>query len=312
MRAAALIFDLDETLVADKLATWRSLAAAARRELTSPESAESALDVADSARMAEALTDAVWQAADALWSASPHARYAEAIGMASWEALWARFDGEQPEVRALRAWAPDYRRQTWREALAARELRADDACADRLQAAFLDERRALHILFPDALPALQRLRQRYRLALLTNGDSGLQREKVAGARLGDYFEVMVASGDIGVGKPDPRIYTYTLAQLGVAPGAALMIGDNPINDVAGAQAVGMRGIWLDRERTLTAPPARRHARRRDRLARRVAASACRGRLAEQSPYLDALIPPGKRIKRGRAVGVRRRRTWSTC
>lgn len=244
MRTKALIFDLDETLVADQEATRRALAAAGRTEY------------GDSTAISpDELARAVWQTSSTLWLASPHARYAEEIGMASWEALWARFDGERPEVRALAAWAPGYRRRAWREALAAQGVAApDDALTDRLQASFLAERRATRILFPDAVPALERLRGPYRLAILTNGESGLQREKVAGARLGEFFEVVVASGDIGAGKPDPRIYAHTLAALGVAPDEAVMIGDNPINDVAGAQRAGMRGIWLNRDGAWGNPP----------------------------------------------------------
>ena len=125
-----------------------------------------------------------------------HATYAATIGMASWEALWARFDGDDPHVRKLRAWAPTFRRQAWRDALAAQGvLTADEALLDHLQASFEAARRATHLLFPDALPALELLRSRYRLALLTNGDSGLQREKVAGAHLGDSFDVLRLAED---------------------------------------------------------------------------------------------------------------------
>jgi putative hydrolase of the HAD superfamily len=244
MPAKALIFDLDETLVADIDATRRALAAAARTEVG---------DASDASP--DELARAVWQTADTLWLASPHAHYAEAIGMASWEALWARFDGERPEVRALAEWAPGYRRHAWREALASRGVAApDDALVDRLQASFLRERRATHLPFPDAIPALERLRGAYRLAILTNGDSGLQREKLAGANLTDSFAAVVASGDLGVGKPDPRIYAHTLAALGLAPTEAVMIGDNPINDVAGAQQVGMRAVWLNRDGPAAPPP----------------------------------------------------------
>jgi len=245
MPAKALIFDLDETLMADQEATRRSLAGATRTELGDASGASP-----------EDLARAVWETSSALWVASPHLSYAEAIGLSSWEALWARFDGDRPEVRALAAWAPGYRRQSWHAALASlgRDA-ADDSLLDRLQATFLADRRATHILFPDAVPALERLRGPYRLAILTNGDAGLQREKVSGARLDDYFAVVVASGDIGAGKPDPRIYAHTLAALGIAPDEAVMIGDNPINDVAGAQEAGMRGVWLNRDGSLGAPPA---------------------------------------------------------
>jgi putative hydrolase of the HAD superfamily len=236
-RAKALIFDLDETLVADIRATREALAAASGTEgLRERHGADP-----------EALAQGVWDAAERLWLGSPEVGYTEAIGMASWEGLWARFEGDDAHLRALGAWAPDYRRAAWRQALAARGAPADDALADALQAAFERERRALHLPFPDTRPALDRLRRDYLLALLTNGAPDLQREKVAGAALGDYFAVVVASGDLGAGKPDPRIYRHTLDLLGVAPGEAAMIGDSRRNDVWGPQRVGICGIWLCRE-----------------------------------------------------------------
>jgi len=235
MPYAALLFDLDETLVADQRATRQALR-------TSCALAEERRGIA-----AMSLAGTLWDAAERLWLASPHAAYAREVGIASWEALWADFAGEEPTLHALAEWTPGYRRRAWREALETYDV-ADDTLADALQAAFLVERRALHILFPDALPALERLRGRLRLALLTNGASDLQREKVAGAALGGYFDVVVASGDLGIGKPDPRIYRHTLTLLDVAPTAAAMLGDSLRNDVWGPQQVGMHGIWLRRDR----------------------------------------------------------------
>jgi putative hydrolase of the HAD superfamily len=240
MRTTALIFDLDETLVADQEATRRALIAAAQAER-----ARFGLTVAPP----EALADALWGAAERLWLAGPQVEYAQAIGMSSWEGLWARFSRDEPPIPALRAWAPEYRRNAWRAALAAQGATADaldDALLDGLQTAFASERRALHLPFPDALPALDRVRGRYRLALLTNGDTELQREKVAGANLGGYFDAIVASGDLGQGKPDPRIYAHTLHTLGASAEEAVMIGDSLRNDVWGAQRAGMRGVWLRR------------------------------------------------------------------
>ncbi len=235
MPITALIFDLDETLVEDQRATREALAAAT--------SGLRDRHGADPSTLAHTL----WDVAERRWLASPFVAYTTNIGMASWEGLWARFEGDSPEVRGLRDWAPAYRLGVWNDALAAHGIPSDDALAGALQAAFERERRALHILFADALPALERLAGQYRLALLTNGASDLQREKVAGARLGQYFDVVVASGDIATGKPHPRIYAHTLDLLGVASGEAAMIGDSLRNDVEGPQRAGLRAIWLCRD-----------------------------------------------------------------
>jgi putative hydrolase of the HAD superfamily len=60
----------------------------------------------------------------------------------------------------------------------------------------------------------------------------------------EQFEVIMISGELGVGKPDPRIYQETLRQLGHAADACVMVGDNFRRDVAGAQDAGIRAVWI--------------------------------------------------------------------
>ena len=85
------------------------------------------------------------------------------------------------------------------------------------------------------------------MSIITNGASDLQREKIRGADLESCFDIIVAAGDLGIAKPDQRIFHHTLQQTGVAPEKAVMIGDNLERDVVGAQQVGIRGIWINRD-----------------------------------------------------------------
>jgi putative hydrolase of the HAD superfamily len=124
------------------------------------------------------------------------------------------------------------------------------AC-DGLDAAIAREyasrRRAAMQLFPDALETLERLRrQGTPLGLVTNGDAALQRDKVERFALASFFEVMVIEGEFGAGKPDEAVYRHALGRLGVAPHDAAMVGDHLEFDVAGAQRLGLQGIWIDR------------------------------------------------------------------
>lgn len=57
-----------------------------------------------------------------------------------------------------------------------------------------------------------------------------------------HFAVISYSDEIGFRKPDPTIFEVTLARAGVPPAAAAHVGDNPVDDVAGARAVGMRAV----------------------------------------------------------------------
>ena len=121
------------------------------------------------------------------------------------------------------------------------------ALAAALAEDYATRRSSAHYLFPDALGTLARLRAAgARLAMVTNGDKRFQREKIDRFALAPYFEAIVIEGEFGVGKPDASVYRHVLAALGVAPRAAIMVGDHLDNDVAGAQAVGIHGIWLDR------------------------------------------------------------------
>jgi putative hydrolase of the HAD superfamily len=229
----ALIFDLDETLLADALSTQAALVATI-------EGARLGQDV-DAREVAQA----VRRHAERLWERGPAHDYAEAIGISACEGLWGTFAGDHPELQRLAAWAAEYHRGVWSAALGEHGI-ADDALADRLAARFREERLARQLLFPDVLPALDRLRADYRLAILTNGAPDIQRAKIDGSGLSPYFELIVVSGEIGAGKPDPRSYEHTLTQLSLPAADAVMIGDNLANDVRGAQQAGLRAIWIDR------------------------------------------------------------------
>jgi len=100
---------------------------------------------------------------------------------------------------------------------------------------------------PGAIEALHRLRELdVRLGLLTNGESAGQRAKIERFALAAHFDYIGIEGEVGFGKPHPDAYRAALASLGVAPEETWMVGDNLDWDVAGAQAVGLVGVWLDK------------------------------------------------------------------
>jgi putative hydrolase of the HAD superfamily len=100
--------------------------------------------------------------------------------------------------------------------------------------------------FPDALDTVRWFRERgCRLALVTNGSGATQRGKVLGFGLAELFDSILIEGELGFGKPDSRVYTQALRELGVTAVDAWMVGDNLEWDVAAPQRLGIRGIWLD-------------------------------------------------------------------
>jgi HAD superfamily hydrolase (TIGR01549 family) len=100
-------------------------------------------------------------------------------------------------------------------------------------------------IYEDVLPTLALLRDhKLKLGLVSNTGRDLARFV---AHHGLDVDAAVASGAHGKTKPHPAIFHAALERLEVEPADAVMVGDSPDDDVAGAQAVGMTGILLDRE-----------------------------------------------------------------
>jgi HAD superfamily hydrolase (TIGR01509 family) len=93
---------------------------------------------------------------------------------------------------------------------------------------------------------LRRLRERYRLGVVTNGIDRVQRSRLAVSGLAPLFDAVVTSQGCGFAKPDPRILHVALDAMGVAPRHAVYVGDDPATDGAAAEAAGVRFIWMDR------------------------------------------------------------------
>lgn len=111
----------------------------------------------------------------------------------------------------------------------------------------MTEEKEAHVRpFDGALDALYQLRERgQRMGLLTNGCSSFQRRKLRRYELEPLFELILIEGELGYGKPDARVFRAALQHFGVRPEEAWMIGDNLAADIAGAQQVGITGIWHD-------------------------------------------------------------------
>lgn len=118
--------------------------------------------------------------------------------------------------------------------------------ADEMADTFTSVRFEAAHVFPGALDTLQELKRRgVRLAMITNGASDVQWEKIKRFELEPYFEAILVEGDLGFGKPDPRVYRCALDALGLEPSEAWMVGDNLHWDVAAPQRLGIYSIWND-------------------------------------------------------------------
>ena len=96
-------------------------------------------------------------------------------------------------------------------------------------------------LYPDSLPALQRITARWPVVSLTNGNADLQRIGIHA-----HFAHQICSRDTGMAKPDPRIFLAAAELLGLAPTEILHVGDDPDMDMVGARDAGLRTAWINR------------------------------------------------------------------
>jgi putative hydrolase of the HAD superfamily len=122
----------------------------------------------------------------------------------------------------------------------------------RLCRAFMGPIFALGSPYPDATPTLEEARSKgFRTAIVSNtpwGSPGdLWLEEIGRFGLLDLVDATVFCSDVGWRKPDRRIFEHTLDKLGADPGSCVFVGDDPRWDVVGPEAVGIRGILIQRD-----------------------------------------------------------------
>ena len=93
----------------------------------------------------------------------------------------------------------------------------------------------------DLVEYVRSLRPRYTTALLSNAWKDMRTVLLEDWKIADAFDEFIISGELGIVKPDPRIYQIALERVGVAPKEAVFVDDFPEN-VEGARSVGMHAI----------------------------------------------------------------------
>lgn len=140
------------------------------------------------------------------------------------------------------------RRERARGFVAPHGFTLDDDAADAWFDAYLVHYRATWALHDDVLACLAALRPA-RVGVITNGQLDFQQAKIDGTGLGAHLEHVIASGDVGVSKPDPRIFAIACEVFGVSADEAVYVGDRLHTDAIGAARAGLLGVWLDRRDT---------------------------------------------------------------
>ena len=104
-------------------------------------------------------------------------------------------------------------------------------------------RQDLETLYPDAKEVLRELRQKYKLGIIANQDYGTEK-RLINFGIRQYIDLVIASAEEGVEKPDLRIFQLALDRADCKPEEAVMVGDRLDNDIIPAKKIGMKTVWI--------------------------------------------------------------------
>lgn len=231
----AIIFDLDDTLLWDK----KSVEMAFRKTCELAER-KSGADCSE-------LEAAVRSEAIELYSGYETYDFTKMIGINPFEGLWGTFDDEGTDFQLMKEIVPEYRRKAWTRGL--KKVGVNNPELGRKLAEYFPQaRKESPVVYDETFDVLDQLAGRFQLLLLTNGSPGLQQTKLeVTPEIAPYFDHIIISGAFGKGKPDPSIFEFALSKAGLAPDEALMVGDNLMTDIIGAEKAGIRSVWVNRE-----------------------------------------------------------------
>ncbi|MFI3283931.1 MAG: HAD family hydrolase [Erysipelotrichaceae bacterium] len=100
------------------------------------------------------------------------------------------------------------------------------------------------VLFDESIHVLETLQKKYRLAIITNGHSEAQKNKIQHVGIESYFEKILVGGDYEFQKPDVRIFQLMCEHLNLQPEECLFVGDVFTTDIIGAHRCGMKTVWI--------------------------------------------------------------------
>lgn len=226
-----VLFDLDDTLIVE----WKS----------AEESFIETIGQIDHKIDIDEFIKTIRGQAKELWYKLPTIDFCLKIGISSWEALWAEFDGNDNHYKILRDLSPNYRFETWNQTLIKFNINNPDI-ANKLSLEFKKIRDTKHKLFPETKDTLDKLKSLVKLGIITNGAPDLQWKKINGGNLKHFFDCITISGEHGYAKPDKRLFDIAMDGLKAKKSSAIMVGDSLNSDIRGAQDFGIKTIWINR------------------------------------------------------------------
>jgi len=120
--------------------------------------------------------------------------------------------------------------------------RPNEELASYLNEIYLKHRFEDIELYDDVLPILNVLKKKYKLGILSNGNSYPEK-----CGLDNLFQFVVFSQDYGIEKPNKYLFEITMKEANCTSNQILHIGDSLETDIQGANNAGIRNVWLNRE-----------------------------------------------------------------
>ncbi len=171
---------------------------------------------------------------------TPRQQLAERLGMEYDDLSRIVFDSETGRLAAVGAVTPQ---QHW-EAVMKRLKRPREEMTTIREEFFAGD-----IVDRQLVDYIRSLRGKYKTGIISNAWSDL-RENLVREKIDDAFDYIVISAEVGVAKPDPKIFRIALEQAGVSPNEAVFVDDFDFN-IRGCEEAGMKGIhFKDAQSTL--------------------------------------------------------------
>ena len=138
----------------------------------------------------------------------------------------------------------DLRRERFLRALADYNV-VDPLLAEKIGEDYISICPKKNKLFPDTIEVLAYLANKYTMHIITNGFEKVQHIKLKHSNLEKYFDKVITSEQVGVKKPNPKIFEFALEQANASAEESIMIGDDLPVDILGADDVGMQGVYFN-------------------------------------------------------------------
>jgi putative hydrolase of the HAD superfamily len=92
---------------------------------------------------------------------------------------------------------------------------------------------------------INRIKEHVKVAIITNGSTQRQKAKIMNTHIDSCFDIIIISEEVGLSKPDKRIFELALNKLNVQPETTLFVGDDIEKDIGGCQNANIKGIWFN-------------------------------------------------------------------